>query len=75
MKKLKLSLAALGLGAVLGAGPALGALTWNIDVPTLFEDDDLDFILNQDLTPKTAGDIVVGDVLVSARLVGRAVCS
>ena len=72
MEKLKLSLAALGLGAALAAGPAVGAISWNNGVPTVFEDDDLDFILNNDLTPKLAGDIVSGDVLVSVFEVNNA---
>jgi hypothetical protein len=65
MNKFKLGLAALGVSAALAAGPALGAINWNIGGDTLFEDDDLDFILNNDLTAKTSGDIIIGDVLIS----------
>jgi hypothetical protein len=66
MNKLKLCLTALGLSAALAVGSAGAAITWDTSGgTTFFEDDDIDAILNSDLSAKTSGDIVIGDVLVS----------
>ena len=52
------AIAALGLGLSLAAGVAQGALL-------SFQDDDIDFILNPNLTLKTSGALAVGDLFVS----------
>jgi len=64
MNKLKLGIAALGLSAVLAAGSASAGISWTYPT-TLFEDDDIDFLLDGQLNPKPGGTIQEGDVLVS----------
>jgi len=66
MKKQKLSLAALGLSAVLAAGPAAAAISWNPNgIVTTFQDNDIDAIFDSNLNPKPGGLIQENDVLVS----------
>jgi hypothetical protein len=63
--KLKMLTAALGLSASLAAGSASASITWNKDGTTLFEDDDIDFLLDSDLNPKSGGIIEVGDIILA----------
>ena len=68
MNKLKLGLAALGLGAALFAGSASAGVSWSYPT-TLFEDDDIDFLWTTTdagtLIPDTDGFINEGDILIS----------
>ena len=66
MVKRKPSLAALGLSAVLAAGPAAAVIDWNpYPFTTTFQDNDIDSIFTSDLTPKAGGVLEVGDVIFS----------
>jgi hypothetical protein len=65
INKFKPSLVALGLSTALAAGSATASITWNNDGTTLFEDDDIDFLLDSELNPKAGGMIELGDVLLA----------
>jgi hypothetical protein len=56
--KLKKLVAALGMALSLVGGAAQAQTM-------IFQDDDIDFLLNADLTPKTTGSFAPGDILVS----------
>ena len=69
MTKLKLTLAALGLGAALAAGPAAATIQWYSPI-TAFQDDNIDFHIEGidgqgNLIPDSDGQLDVGDSLIA----------
>ena len=56
--------AAIGLGLAIAASPASAAITWGSPF-TLFEDDDVDFLIDSTTGAIKTGNIEVGDTLVA----------